>query len=127
MIEMIQDVMQHHPVAYWEQRLKDNEVPCSPINTVDKVVAQPQVQARNMIEHIELEGLGMMSMAGLPIKFSETPGAVRLPPARLGQHTAEILGQIGYDAARIEALATSGAIGLDKGWVPVTGGASGGA
>lgn len=127
MIEMIQDVMQHHPVAYWEQRLKDNEVPCSPINTVDKVVAQPQVQARNMIEHIELEGLGMMSMAGLPIKFSETPGAVRLPPARLGQHTAEILGQLGFDAARIEALATSGAIGLDKGWVPVTGAASSGA
>ena len=127
MIEMIQDVMQHHPVAYWEQRLKDNEVPCSPINTVDKVVAQPQVQARNMIEHIELEGLGMMSMAGLPIKFSETPGAVRLPPARLGQHTAEILGHLGYDAARIDALAASGAIGLDKGWVPVTGAGSGGA
>ena len=119
--------MQHHPVAYWEQQLRDNEVPCSAINTVDKVVVQPQVQARDMIEHIDLEGLGMMSMAGLPIKFSETPGAVRLPPARLGQHTAGILTQLGYDAARIEALADSGVVGLDKGWVPVTGAASGGA
>ena len=43
------------------------------------------------------------------------------------QHTAEILGQLGYDAARIEALAASGAIGLDKGWVPVTGAVAGGA
>ena len=69
----------------------------------------------------------MMSMAGLPIKFSETPGAVRLPPARLGQHTAEILAQLGYDATRIETLANSGVVGLDKGWVPVTGAPSGGA
>lgn len=125
LIEMIQGVMQHHPVAYWEQRLKDNEVPCSPINTVDKVVAQPQVQARDMIEHIDLEGLGLISMAGLPIKFSDTPGAVRLPPPRLGQHTAEVLSQLGYDASRITALAAEGAVGLDKGWVPVTAAAGG--
>jgi crotonobetainyl-CoA:carnitine CoA-transferase CaiB-like acyl-CoA transferase len=61
----------------------------------------------------------MMSMAGLPIKFSESPGSVRLPPPRLGQHTAEILTEMGYAQEQINVLAEQGAIGLDQGWVNV--------
>ena len=89
------------------------------MNTIDKVVEQPQVHAREMVQEIELKGLGMMSMAGLPIKFSESPGSVRMPPPRLGQHTAEILKEMGYPQERIAALAEQGAIGLDPGWVKV--------
>ena len=94
-------------------------MPCSPVNTIDKVVEQPQVRARDMIQEIDLEGLGMMSMAGLPIKFSESPGSVRLPPPRLGQHTAEILTEMGYAPEQINVLAEQGAIGLDQGWVKI--------
>jgi crotonobetainyl-CoA:carnitine CoA-transferase CaiB-like acyl-CoA transferase len=72
-----------------------------------------------MVQEMSLDGLGMMSMAGLPIKFSDSPGAIRLPPPRLGQHSAEILGELGYSAEKITALAESGAIGLDLGWVKV--------
>lgn len=119
MIELIGAEIIRQPLEYWEKRLKENEVPCSPVNTIDKVTVQPQVQARDMIQEMELEGLGMMSMAGLPIKFSESPGSVRLPPPRLGQHTAEVLGELGYAQARIQTLAEQGAIGLDPGWVKV--------
>jgi len=119
LIQMIGDEIIKQPLSYWESRLKENDVPCSPVNTIDKVVTQPQVQARDMIQEIELEGLGMMSMAGLPIKMGETPGAIRLPPPRLGQHTAEILREMGYAQERIEILAEHGAIGLDPGWVKV--------
>jgi crotonobetainyl-CoA:carnitine CoA-transferase CaiB-like acyl-CoA transferase len=117
LIQMIGDEIIKQPLSYWESRLKENDVPCSPVNTIDKVVTQPQVQARDMIQEIELEGLGMMSMAGLPIKMGESPGSIRLPPPRLGQHTAEILAEMGYAQERIKTLAEQGAIGLDPGWV----------
>jgi crotonobetainyl-CoA:carnitine CoA-transferase CaiB-like acyl-CoA transferase len=125
MIKLIGAIVITQPLAYWEKRLIENEVPCSPVNTIDKVVQQPQVHARDMVQEMNLDGLGMMSMAGLPIKFSESPGAIRLPPPRLGQHTAEILAEAGYSPAQIADLARSGAIGLDPGWVKVasTGGA----
>lgn len=119
LIQLIGAKIIKQPLAYWEKRLKENDVPCSPVNTIDKVVEQPQVLARDMVQEIELEGLGMMSMAGLPIKLSESPGSVRLPPPRLGQHTAEILTEMGYAPDQISALAEQGAIGLDSGWVKV--------
>jgi crotonobetainyl-CoA:carnitine CoA-transferase CaiB-like acyl-CoA transferase len=119
LIQMIGDEIIKQPLSYWESRLKENDVPCSPVNTIDKVVTQPQVHARDMIQEIELEGLGMMSMAGLPIKMGESPGAIRLPPPRLGQHTEEILKEMGYPQERIKTLAEQGAIGLDPGWVQV--------
>lgn len=119
LIQLIGAEIIKQPLSYWEKRLKENDVPCSPVNTIDKVVEQPQVLARDMVQEIELEGLGMMSMAGLPIKFSESPGSVRLPPPRLGQHTAEILTEMGYRQEKINVLAEQGAIGLDQGWVKV--------
>jgi crotonobetainyl-CoA:carnitine CoA-transferase CaiB-like acyl-CoA transferase len=119
LIQLIGTEIIKQPLSYWEKRLKENDVPCSPVNTIDKVVEQPQVLARDMVQEIELEGLGMMSMAGLPIKFSESPGSVRLPPPRLGQHTAEILTEMGYAQEQINVLAEQGAIGLDQGWVNV--------
>ena len=119
LIQLIGAEIIKQPLSYWEKRLKENDVPCSPVNTIDKVVEQPQVLARDMVQEIELEGLGMMSMAGLPIKFSESPGSVRLPPPRLGQHTAEILAEMGYTKEQINVLAEQGAIGLDQGWIKV--------
>ena len=119
LIEMIGAVIQTQSIDYWLRALKENEVPCSPVNKIDKVVTQPQVLESQMIEEIELTGLGMMSMAGLPIKFSETPGTVRLHPPRLGQDTEQVLLEMGRTASQIQALAQQGVIGLDQGWVKV--------
>jgi crotonobetainyl-CoA:carnitine CoA-transferase CaiB-like acyl-CoA transferase len=116
LIALIGEVIARRSVTEWEARLKANEVPCCPINRIDKVVAEEQVAARQMIAEIELPGLGPMRMAGLPVKLSETPAAIGLPPPRLGQHTAEVMRGLGYAEAEIDALGQRGAIGLDQGW-----------
>jgi crotonobetainyl-CoA:carnitine CoA-transferase CaiB-like acyl-CoA transferase len=116
LIELIGAVIARHPVAHWEEQLKAHEVPCCPINRIDKVVTEEQVLAREMVAAIELPGLGTMRMAGLPVKLSETPAGIALPPPRLGQHTAEAMRAVGYAEAEIEALAARGVIGLDEGW-----------
>jgi crotonobetainyl-CoA:carnitine CoA-transferase CaiB-like acyl-CoA transferase len=119
LIGMISEVMAKDSVAAWEARLKAASVPCSPINRIDRAVAEEQVRARDMVVQLELPGLGTMRMAGLPLKFSETPGRLELHPPRLGQHTAEVMRRLGYTDASIEAQAARGVVGLDPGWRPV--------
>lgn len=120
LIGMIGEVMAKDSVAHWQSRLKAAAVPCSPINRIDKAVAEEQVRARDMIVQLELPGLGPIRMAGLPLKFSETPGRIELHPPRLGQHTAEVMRRLGYTDVTIEDLAAQGVVGLDPGWCPVT-------
>ena len=121
LIGMVGEVMAKDSVAHWQSRLKAAGVPCSPINRIDRAVAEEQVRARDMIVQMELPGLGPIRMAGLPLKFSETPGRIELPPPRLGQHTADVMRRIGYTDAAIEDLAARGVVGLDPGWCPQAG------
>jgi crotonobetainyl-CoA:carnitine CoA-transferase CaiB-like acyl-CoA transferase len=116
LIALIGSIIAKHPLDYWEARLKAQEVPCCPINRIDKVVAEEQVRARQMITEIALPGLGNMRMAGLPVKLSDTPAAIGLPPPRLGQHTAEVMRSLGYADGDVEAFAARGTVGLDEGW-----------
>jgi CoA:oxalate CoA-transferase len=66
-------------------------VPCAPVNTIDRVFADAQVLHRKMLLEIEHPAAGTARMAGIPVKLSETPASVRLPPPLLGQHRDEIL------------------------------------
>ena len=86
------------------------------MHTIDKVVVQPQVLAAQMVQQVELSGLGMMSMPGLPLKFSASPGSIRLAPPRLGQHTQAVMQELGYAPAQIAQWVDSGVIELDQGW-----------
>jgi CoA:oxalate CoA-transferase len=66
-------------------------IPCAPINTIDRVMANPQVHAREMIVDVEHPVAGILKLAGIPIKMSLTPGAIERPAPTLGQHTDQIL------------------------------------
>lgn len=116
LVALLETVFATRPTAEWLERMLARNVPCSPINTIDRMVAEEQVAARDLIVGFDLEGLGPMQMGGLPIKFSETPGALRSAPPRLGQHTAEVLGGLGIPSSEIDSLAAKGVIGLDHGW-----------
>lgn len=95
----------------WQYILDNEGIPNGPINTIDKVVEDIQVLARDMIVEVQHPIAGSFKMPGIPIKLSETPGRIRTPSPTLGQHTYEILKEyLGLDDKAIEELAEEGAI-----------------
>jgi formyl-CoA transferase/CoA:oxalate CoA-transferase len=92
-------------------RLREAGVPCGAVRAVDEALADPQIAARSMIETVPHPTIGRLNLLGLPVKLSDTPGAVRSPPPRLGEHTRSVLqDDLGRDAATIQELAAAGTI-----------------
>jgi crotonobetainyl-CoA:carnitine CoA-transferase CaiB-like acyl-CoA transferase len=78
---------------------------------VDEALADPQIAARSMIQTTAHPTIGQLDLLGVPVKLSETPGSVRLPPPRLGEHTRSVLqNDLGLDAPAIQDLSAAGAI-----------------
>ena len=85
-------------------------VPCGAINSVEEVFRDPQVQARGMLRHVpHPSGVDVPQVAS-PMRFANTPLGTQCAPPLLGQHSDEILTELGYGAADIAALRTAGAI-----------------
>lgn len=92
--------------------LHTESVPCGAVRSVDEALADPQVIARAMVESVDHPDLGMLRMLGVPVKLSGTPGSVRTPPPRLGEHTREVLrDDLGLDDNAMRRLAETGAFG----------------
>ncbi len=110
---LLPDITRRKTQSQWIEGLAKAGVPCSPVNDVAQVFADPQVLARQMkiaMPH-PLAGTGQVDLIGNPIKFSETPVEYREPPPYLGQHTEEVLrGMLGMDDAEIAALRRDGVI-----------------
>lgn len=96
----------------WIARLIEAGVPCGAVRSVEEVFADPQTIAREMVTSVPHATLGSVTVTGVPVKLSGTPGSVRTGPPTLGQHTVAVLTELGYDAAAIDALSTSGAVRL---------------
>ena len=91
----------------WVRDLKAAGVPCGSVREVAEVLADPQLDARRMIETIDHVTAGAIRLLGVPIKLSATPGSVRIAPPGLGQHTDRILEECGLSRIDIEALRDS--------------------
>ncbi len=88
----------------WLTKLKAAGVPCGKINSVAGALSDPHTIARDMVETVEHPTIGVLKMLGIPFKFSDTPASVRLAPPTLGQHTDQVLAELGMDAAAIARL-----------------------
>jgi formyl-CoA transferase len=99
--------------AWWLERLEREGVPSGPIYTYPEALADPQTVARQMVVELLHPGAGTVNALGLPVKLSETPGAVDRPAPLVGQHTAEILRELGYAEKEQARLVASGVIGVE--------------
>jgi formyl-CoA transferase len=93
--ETLNQVFAERDAAEWIERLRAAGLPCAPINTVPEAFSMPQARAREMVLEVEHPTAGTIKLAGFPYKLSGTPAAVHRPPPLLGQHTEEILAELG--------------------------------
>ena len=94
----------------WVARFGAAGVPCGSVREISEVLADPQLAARQMIAEVQHPTIGSTRVIGSPLKLSATPASVRTAPPVLGQHTASILGELGYDTAAVDQLKTAGVI-----------------
>ncbi len=92
------------------QTLVAADIPAGPVNTMEEAFRDPQLVHRRMLQHLEHPVEGRIPQLGFPIKLSDTPGAMRAPPPLLGQHTQDVLRDLGYGAEDISAFARDGVI-----------------
>jgi crotonobetainyl-CoA:carnitine CoA-transferase CaiB-like acyl-CoA transferase len=85
-------------------------VPSGPVHAVADVFADPQIQAQDMVLNVEQPGHGVVRMLGFPMKFTGTPSAIRRPAPDLGQHSDEVLAELGFSAEQCRTLRDNGVI-----------------
>jgi len=90
--QLIQEVMSTEPTVYWQEKCHTYNIPCGPIQNLAEVVADPQLNARNMFIEKNHPAAGMVQMIGSPLKFSRTPVTIKHHPPEVGEHNEEILG-----------------------------------
>jgi crotonobetainyl-CoA:carnitine CoA-transferase CaiB-like acyl-CoA transferase len=82
--------------------LSKAEIAVGPVNTLAEVLEDPHIHAREMIHELTHPEYGPIRQLGIPLKMSDTPGAVEGPPPVFGEHNEEILGMLGYLPERIK-------------------------
>ncbi len=97
--------------ADWLAALDAAKVPCGPINDLDDVFQDPQVQARGMTQRVPHPYCDSLELVSSPMKLSATPTQLRRHPPLLGEHTSEVLTELGLEDARIDELRARGVIG----------------
>lgn len=108
---ILSDIMCQRTTDQWIKALENIGVPCGPINTIDKVVNHPQVQAREMITKVIHDLTGSVDVPGVPIKLSDTPGQVNAPAPSLGEHTDDVLiNDLNMTIDELETLRQNGII-----------------
>lgn len=98
------------PCAAWVEKLMQADIPVGAVNSMAEAFVHPQVKARDLMMELDHPVEGRIPQFGFPVKFSNTPGKVRTPPPLLGEHTDQILRDLGYSADGVSELRKIAAI-----------------
>jgi crotonobetainyl-CoA:carnitine CoA-transferase CaiB-like acyl-CoA transferase len=103
-LQLIQDVLIARSTADWLERLTAAGVPCAPVLTRNEVIRHPQVQQMEIVVETEHPAAGRLRQSRPAARFSRTPAVIRRGAPGLGEHTEEILADLGYSNAEIVQL-----------------------
>jgi crotonobetainyl-CoA:carnitine CoA-transferase CaiB-like acyl-CoA transferase len=112
-LQLTQDVLIGRPSAEWLDRLTKADVPCAPVLTRNEVIRHPHVQAMEVIEQYDHPRAGRLRQTRAAARFSRTPPSIRRGAPALGEHTDEVLAELGYSVREVAELRSEGALGVD--------------
>lgn len=107
---LLEELFVSHDTAFWLEQCDQAGVPAGPINTFAEALAEPHYRERGMLQEFEHPTAGTTRTLGFASKFSATPQYIRRPSPLLGEHTEQVLNELGFDEARILELRKQGTI-----------------
>ena len=110
-LRLTQEVLRIRSTAEWMERLEAEDVPCAPVLTRDGVTRHPQVIASDVVVEFDHPSAGRVRQTRAPARFDKTPTSIRFGAPRLGEHTRELLAELGLTALEIRDLELKGVIG----------------
>ncbi|MDN3986573.1 CaiB/BaiF CoA transferase family protein [Zwartia vadi] len=109
-VQTVGKIMRTRSTDEWLDLLRSAGVPCSPINTLDQALEHPQVQSRSLFVETDHPVLGPMKNVGYPVKFNNQPRQASRHAPLLGEHTKEVLTEMGLSHERIDELLKHGVV-----------------
>jgi crotonobetainyl-CoA:carnitine CoA-transferase CaiB-like acyl-CoA transferase len=107
---VLEEIFARRTTADWLARLEAAGVPAGPVLNVSEMHEDPQTIAREMVVEVDHPTAGPVRSIGLPVKFSATPGVLDRPAPLLGQHSREVLSEVGLTAKEIDDLVAAGVV-----------------
>jgi crotonobetainyl-CoA:carnitine CoA-transferase CaiB-like acyl-CoA transferase len=112
LIPQLERIFLAHPASHWLEQLRAADVPAGLVQTVEEAFADPQTEARRLVVDLEHSRIGHARSIANPARLAATPPAYRLAPPVLGEHTRQVLAEIGLSSEEIEAAIASGAVAV---------------
>jgi len=110
LVELLSGYFRRRDAEEWLTVFRREKIPGGPINSIPEALADPQVLARDMVIEMPHPTAGVVRLVGSPLKLSETPAAYVRHPPLLGEHTDEVLAELGYDADEVRSLRQHGIV-----------------
>ena len=111
LLPLIDNLFAQKTCDEWMEILVGAAIPCGPVNNMQHLFADPQIQHRDMIAEVPHPTIGTLRLTGIPIKYSDTPSSVRLHPPLLGENTDNVITEtLGYSSDKINSLKAQGII-----------------